>query len=358
MKICFVGPAQSAHIIKWCNWFAQHGHEIHVISFTEGKIDNATVHVIDAGLSGKETDLAKIKYLFHGRQIKKCIQQINPDIVNVHFATSYGASAALGGLQNYILSVWGSDVYDFPKKSIFHKLLLKFSLKKASYLFSTSKAMAEETRKYCTKEIYITPFGVDVQLFSPSNRSRDDHDFVIGTVKTLSPKYGIEYLLKAAAKIHRNNPDIPLKVRIAGKGTHEAEYKELAKQLDISNITEWLGFISQPEAAHEWANMDVAVIPSTLDSESFGVSAVEAQSCGVPVIISDVPGLMEATQPDVSSIVVPRKNEEAIYTALVDLYNNPQKRKELGENGRLHVCADYEYNQCFERIEQFYRSVV
>ena len=52
--------------------------------------------------------------------------------------------------------------------------------------------------------------------------------------------------------------------------------------------------------------MDCAIIP--YESESFGVSAVEAQACSCPVIISDIPGLMEATNPGVTSLVVLRGN--------------------------------------------------
>lgn len=75
----------------------------------------------------------------------------------------------------------------------------------------------------------------------------------------------------------------------------------MAEQLEIADIVTWLGFIPQEEAACEWANMDVAVIPSL--QESFGVSAVEAQACQIPVIISNVPGLKEATRPQISSVV-------------------------------------------------------
>ena len=84
-----------------------------------------------------------------------------------------------------------------------------------------------------------------------------------------------------------------MQLRIAGKGPQENEYKALAKELGIENITNWLGFIPQEQAALAWACMDCGILPSESESESFGVSAVEAQACCTPVIISDIPGLME-----------------------------------------------------------------
>ena len=199
MRICFVGPANSAHIVKWCTWFNNHGHDVHVISFSEGNIPNTKVHIIDAGVTARSSDVTKIRYLLSGKKIKRIIDEINPDIVNAHYATSYGTALALSGVKNYALSVWGSDVYDFPKKSFLHKALVQYSLKKATYLFSTSKAMAEEAGKYTDKRFEITPFGVDTGLFNPDKRTRkeNDGDFIVGTVKGLSDKYGISYLLRA-----------------------------------------------------------------------------------------------------------------------------------------------------------------
>lgn len=354
MKICFIAPADNYHTKKWCNWFCNRGHEIHVVSFTDSAIDGVTVHSLNTNVNVHGNDLSKLKYLQYAGKIKRIVEQIKPDVINVHYATSYGTVAALSGLKGYVLSVWGSDIYDFPNKSIFHKAMLKFSLSRAKYIFSTSNAMAEETRKYTKKQIEITPFGVDTELFSPDKRDRDsaDGDFVVGTVKALTPKYGIEYILKAVAIIKNEYPQIPIKLRIAGKGSHEEEYKSLAASLGIDCITTWLGFITQEQAAKEWANMDIALVPSIY--ESFGVSAVEAQACGVPVIVSDVPGLMEATSPGITSAVVPRKDERALAEAIVRLYNDPMMREKMGNEGRKYVEESYELNHCFEKIYRFF----
>lgn len=355
MRICFVGPANSAHIIKWCTWFTNHGHEVHVISFSQGDITNTTVHVIDAGVTAQSSDFVKIKYLLSGKQIKKLIDEIKPDIVNAHYATSYGTALALSGVKEYVLSVWGSDIYDFPKKSPLHRALLKYSLWKAPHLFSTSKAMAREAAKYTKKEFEITPFGVDMILFNPDKRTRPKNEppFIVGTVKGLSDKYGIADILRAVAYV-RQEGKLPIKLRIAGKGPQEKEYKGLAKELGIDDITTWLGFISQEQAAQEWANMDIAIVPSTL--ESFGVSAVEAQACGTAVIITDIPGLMEATEPGKSSVVVHKNSPEEIAREIVKLsvYNT---RQHYERNGLDYVRRNYELNDCFRKIEKAFEDI-
>ena len=355
MRICFLAPANSAHVIKWSRYFLSRGHEVFVISFTRNEIPGAKVFYLSTGAEGDSSDAKKLNYLLKAGTVRSLIPQIRPDIVNVHYATSYGTVAALAGLKNYVLSVWGSDIFDFPRKSPLHRAMLKYSLKKATYLFSTSRAMAEEAAKYTDKSFEITPFGVDTALFSPEKRQRSDGDFVVGTVKSLSHDYGIDSLLKAIALVRGEHPEIPIKVRIAGKGPDEKKLKALSVSCGLEEIVTWLGFISQEEAAREWADFDLAVIYSR--NESFGVAAVEAQACACPVIISDIPGLMEATKPGVTSLVVEKENERALADAIYELYQRRDLRMEMGRSGREFVQEQYEYRTCFEKIERLFAAI-
>ena len=350
-----MAPSNSAHTKKWCAYFVSRGHDVHVVSFCDEAIDGVHLHYISTGANAGGGDAQKLKYLLKAGAVRRIIRQIAPDVINVHYATSYGTVAALAGLKRYALSVWGSDIYEFPQKSPLHRALLRFSLAKATHLFSTSRAMAEEAGKYTNKPFHITPFGVDTDLFSPKKRNLHHTDFVIGTVKSLAPTYGIDVLLKAAAVIKNEHPYIPLKVRIAGKGPSEEEYRALASELGIEDITTWLGFIPQQQAAEEWANMDVAIICS--NSESFGVSAVEAQASGCPVIISDIPGLMEATKPGETSIVVSRQDERAVAEAVVRLYNDESARQTIGAAGRDYVLQTYELNACFQKVATLFETI-
>lgn len=353
MKICFLAPANNYHTQKWCEFFVNKGHTVEVISFTKGNIENVNVHFLDSGANTNSSDLKKLKYLLKVPEIKKIIKEMKPDIINAHYATSYGMIAALSNPGNFFLSIWGTDVYTFPQKSIIHKLYFKYILNKAKYILSTSKAMSNEIKKYTKKEIYITPFGVKMDLFNPNKKIyKTQNEFIVGTIKSLEPKYGIDYIVKSLKIIKEKRPDINIKARIAGIGTFETEYKNLAQKNNI-NI-EWLGFISQEKVAFEFANMDIALFPSIFDSESFGVSVIEAQACGTPVIVSDIPGLLETTIPNETSIVIPKKNEEKLAEAIIRLYDNQNERTLMGKKGRQYVLENYEYNKCFNQIENLF----
>ena len=71
------------------------------------------------------------------------------------------------------------------------------------------------------------------------------------------------------------------------------------------------------------------------------------------MIITDPLGLQEATKPGETSVVVPRKNEQAIANAIIDLYDHPEKRYAMGKTGRSFVLKTYELNDCFKKINDY-----
>lgn len=362
MIICYFSNANNYHTQKWAAYFASMGNVVHVLSLEEPKIEcnepAIHYHWLKNASNRSDSDIRKLGYLTTLRLSKRLLREIKPDIVHAHYASSYGAICALSSKLPFFLSVWGKDVYDFPKKSVFHKSLLKYVLSRSSWILSTSSAMAKETEQYTDQRIYITPFGVDMDTFQPRPELRNPQMFTVGTIKALDSKYGIDVLLKACARVKQARPDLPLSIRIAGKGPEAKKLAELAGALGLGNSVQWLGFISQKRAAEEWASFDVAIIPSVEESESFGVSAVEAQACRTPLIISDIPGLLEASNQGETAIVVPRGDEEALCQAILRLADTPKCRAEMGKNGRAYVESHYELNSCFARVSSLYEEAV
>lgn len=362
MRICFFADAANYHTRKWVSYFSGIGCDVHVLTLAQCDDDtypqsNVSIHWLVNSSDKTSGDLNKLSYLSTIFQAKLLLEQINPDVVHAHYASSYGLVCALSCSKPFYLSVWGKDIYEFPKKSILHKACIKYVLRKATWIFSTSYVMERETKKYTEKQIAITPFGVDMSLFSPSyEKEKEPNKLVIGTVKALEKKYGIDVLLKAIPSIVDSFNDREVEVRIAGKGRYETELKALSNRLGIEAHVVWLGFISQEEAAEAWRSFDIAVVPSVDESESFGVSAVEAQACGTPLVVSDVPGLMEACNGGRSAVVVPRNDAGSLAKAIVALANDPFKRQELSSKGREYVMREYELDHCFSKVVEAYRS--
>ncbi len=171
MKILLLADINSSHTIRWAKALAQHNMDILVVGLaglnhTEfDGIENLSVRSLHQLIDYKHQALSKVKYLKALPVVKQCIREFRPNIVHAHYATSYGLLGALSGFHPFVISVWGSDVYEFPKTSFLHKSLLQYNLGKADKILSTSQAMAKETALYTNKNIDITPFGIDTNIF-------------------------------------------------------------------------------------------------------------------------------------------------------------------------------------------------
>lgn len=359
MRICYISHADSYHTIKWARQFDARGHDVHVVSLRDYNPSDyagseVKVHrVFDCANEGAG---AKLRYLSAIPKVREMIEAIGPDVVHAHRAPSNGLVCAAACNRPYYLSIWGEDIFNFPRKTPLHRRLIEYSLNSCTWLLSTSKAMAQEARRYTDKRMEITPFGVDMDLFRPSRRDTDGSAFVVGTVKALEPRYGISSLLKACAIFREKHPGVSLELRIAGRGSQEEELKAQASALGLGDCVKWLGFIPQEKVALEWAGFDAGVVASESESESFGVSAVECQACGTPLVITDIPGLMEACNGGRTATVVPRGDASRLAEALAELYESPERRMAMGVSGREYVEREYEINRCFDRVEKLYKA--
>ena len=126
MKICYLADINSAHTHKWLNYFLAKGYDIHVISLGKGEYEGVTVHSLDIQdtTMKKTSDRSKLEYLKKIKRVKQLVKEISPDILHAHYASSYGLLGALTNYHPYVISVWGSDVYDFPIKSPIHLSLI------------------------------------------------------------------------------------------------------------------------------------------------------------------------------------------------------------------------------------------
>ena len=337
MKICYLADINSAHTHKWLNYFVNKGYDIHVISLGKGEYDGVTVHSLDVqdNVMKETSEKGKLEYLRKIKRVRALVKEIKPDILHAHYASSYGLLGAIANYHPYVISVWGSDVYDFPIKSPIHKFIIKYNLKKADYILSTSNVMKIETQKYTNKPIEVTPFGVDINKFVPNRIEKEE--ITIGTIKTLEEKYGVQYLVKAFKEVKERNKNLKLKLRIGGRGSQEDYLKGLVKELSIAEDVSFLGFVKPNDVIKEFQNFDLAVFPSTLDSESFGVAAVEAEACGTPVIVTDVGGLMESTKPNVTSLVAKKKSVEDLADKIDILVKDKDLRIKMGNAARKFV---------------------
>jgi phosphatidylinositol alpha-1,6-mannosyltransferase len=153
----------------------------------------------------------------------------------------------------------------------------------------------------------------------------------------LSYQKGIDYVLRAMARMPAVGANAPLVYVSAGTGPHLENFQRLAAELGIGARVLFPGVVPYAETPVVMSAADIYVQPSQpygVIVESFGISFVEAQAAGVPCIGTSFGGIPEAVDTDRSGLLVPVEDLESLVSALESLVSDPGLRKTMGEHGR------------------------
>jgi len=353
LKLCYLANPTSPHTVKWANHFCARGYEVHVVSFedAQGLDPGVVLHRLDTRWP------LKLDYFTARRQVRNLLARIQPALLHAHYASGYGTLGRLARFHPYILSVWGSDIFDFPKRSSIHAWLLKRNLEAADRLCSTSRIMARELSEYTERAAVLTPFGVDCERFQMSESTGTrNQEFVIGTVKTLEKHSGIGYLLTAFHLLTQKHPRSRSRLVIVGGGPQEPCYRRLAQKLGLGSRVTFVGQVPHARIPAYLRTFSAFVVLSL--AESFGVAALEASACGLPVVATKVGGLPEVVEDGGTGLIVPPENAEAAAEALSRLLLSPDLRRTMGRAGRQWVLEHYAWDKTAKVMETLYAETM
>ncbi|WP_263808902.1 glycosyltransferase [Salinibacter sp.] len=363
MTVAILSPETSTHTGRWVNALSRRGMNVHLITLHHGGVflrDAIEVHYLPVP--------APLGYVLNASFVRKILRRISPDLLHTHQASGYGTLGSLASYTPSILSVWGADVYDTPKKTLLHREIIRWNLRSADWVCSTSDVMAEHTLSLQKVDhLSVTPFGVDTSKFAPNEPKHGvgdgggEGEITIGTVKTLKPKYGIDVLLRSFRELLdclTVSDAQRCRLLIVGGGPQRSDLQQLSNDLGVGDKTTFAGRVPHEDVPDYLNQLDIYVAMSRLESESFGVAVLEASSCGVPVVVSDVGGLPEVVRNGETGIVVESESPDAAANAIRDLVENEEQRRAMGKAGREHVVETYEWEECVSRMIEIYEHVV
>ena len=136
----------------------------------------------------------------------------------------------------------------------------------------------------------------------------------------------------------------------------EVSLRDQAERLGIADRVQFLGRRPHDSLPTLFSTLDIFAMPSRW--EEFGVSAVEASACGVPVVASRVGGVPEVVLDGVTGVLVPPEDPGALGAALLELADDVDRRRRLGTAGRRYVVERFEWGRCVEAMERVYRDVL
>jgi L-malate glycosyltransferase len=362
-RVLFLADIDSSHSRKWITGVAERGFEVAIFSLRKSESNwfrnYPTIKVYDADWFSKEkfskSSFSKLSYLKLTGAVKKAIADFKPDLLHSHYATSYGLLGVRSGFHPHIISAWGSDVFEFPKKSFLHRFMVKRNLRKADAVFTTSEVMKTELLRL-GREAVVTPFGIDTTQFSQRPSVMFDAETkVIGTVKSLENVYGIDTLILAFEKL-RPKYDGKLKLVICGEGTQEGSLKKMAMNTACADDIIFTGRIAQEEVP-KFLNQ-FTIFANLSRQESFGVSVLEAMACALPCVISDAVGLKEISANGQCAAMVKAEDADGASKVMQELLADPASARMLGDSARQRVVNYYDWRNNLDKIVILYRQII
>ena len=213
--------------------------------------------------------------------------------------------------------------------------------------------------------IAVIPCGVDTNLFLPGDQAAAravlglDDQLQLLYVGRLAPIKGLETLLDAMARLRAAGTRVHLSI-VGGDADeplngHEGELRARLARLDLRSAVTFVGAQPQERLRAWYVAADATVLPSHY--ESFGMVAMEAMACGIPVVASRVGGLQTTVRDGVTGLLVPDHDPAALAGALDRLLGDPDLRFRLGREG-VQWAARHRWPCIAEAVCREYAALV
>ena len=230
--------------------------------------------------------------------------------------------------------------------------------KKVSRTFSRIITVSNRAREDISKDFSIPvdkfrviPNGIDTEIFHPLPGVDREKNRVIVTNSSDTPLKGLRYLLQAVAQVSKSHR---VKLVVVGAPHKNGNIKKFVRKWDLEECTTFTGRISNTELVKHYAKAAVAVVPSVY--EGFGFPAGEAMACGTP-IISTAGGALPEVVGD-AGILIPPADPSALFRALTNIFDNPDRASELGHAGRIRAHKLFSWENAARKTTSAYRETI
>ncbi len=346
---------------------AKRGHQIHFISYAmpmrlDGFMNNIFYHEVEMAtyplfefplytpaLASKMVEVAKFEKL---------------DLIHAHYAIPHATSAYIAKqILNdehfrVITTLHGTDITLIGLEPSFLSVM-KFSIEKSDGVTAVSRFLKEKTvTNYgINKEIEVIPNFVDTQLFTRMAETNVRKAIAPNGEKILIHVSNFRLVKRVTDVIRIFNlvaKKIPSKLVLVGDGPDRSSCENLCRELQLGDSVKFLG--KQAELVELLSASDLFLMPS--QSESFGLSALEAMACEVPVISSSVGGLPELVVHGETGYIAEIGDIERMAKYAIELLQNDTRRAMFAKAGRTRAVENFDIEQIVAVYERHYERIL
>jgi N-acetyl-alpha-D-glucosaminyl L-malate synthase BshA len=346
------------------------GHDVHIISYAtpfrlRGFAENVYFHEVD--LSGTYPLLEYFPYslALSVKQHEIAVRE-RLDVLHVHYAIPHAPAAFLakqmllhGGRDlKVITTLHGTDITLVGQESSFFTVT-KFSIERSDAVTAVSDFLRDETYRAfgCVGcAIEVIPNFVNLAEYHPSDDGpcrgalAPPGTKVLMHVSNFRPVKRVPDIIRAFAKIV---PQVPAVLVLAGDGPQRPEVEAEVERLGLGERVRFLGKVDA--VAELLRSADLFLLPSA--SESFGLSALEAMACGVPVVGTEVGGLREVVRNGETGALVPVGDVDALAARSIELLTDG-RRWAAARAAAIRRAEGFSAERVVPMYEDLYRRVL
>lgn len=225
------------------------------------------------------------------------------------------------------------------------------------YRDSPFLAISESTRQdlvqrgVAKEKIAVSVCGLDHARYRPGGE-KTPHPSVL-YVGRLRRYKGVDALLDAFRHVRERLPEARLTV--LGDGPHRPSLEQRARVLGLGDSVVFTGFVSSSEKVKQLQSSWVSALPSP--KEGWGLTVVESNACGTPVVASRSPGLVDSVKDGESGLLVPHGDARALADAILSILTDEELRQRLGRGG-LTWAQRFTWDRCADEAWQVAAAAV
>ncbi|MBI1321514.1 MAG: N-acetyl-alpha-D-glucosaminyl L-malate synthase BshA [Candidatus Hydrogenedens sp.] len=285
------------------------------------------------------------------------------DIFHAHYAIPNAVAALLardmmpaGKDFALVTTLHGTDITLVGSDPSFYRIT-KYSMQKSCVVTAVSQWLADETYQEFNidKPIQVIHNFIDPEQFNGKSMRRcqfaSEGEKIVMHISNFRPVKRVTDVVRAFKKILDH---VDAKLVMVGEGPERMASLRTAKQLGIDDRVRYIGVHEDIEAILPCA--DLVFQPS--EHESFGLVALEAMACGVPVLATDSGGVREVIHHGVHGYLTEVGDIEAMAACAIDILTDPAKAKAMGAAGREFALANFSRDTIVSQYEMLYDRVV
>ncbi len=347
---------------------AERGHQVHFVSYAiPFRLDKYRQNLFFHGVETTAYPLFKHPpyTLALSAKMAQVACQYELDILHVHYAVPHATCAFLAKqmitcrIPKIITTLHGTDITLVGSDPSYYDIT-RFSINSSDGITAVSKYLAAETRDVfeIDKNIEVIHNFFDKTRFSPSYSSPCSRknfapggEFIISHISNFRPVKRIIDVIDIFDKIVQK---LPARLLLIGEGPDVILARRQVKKKNLGDLVRFLGNQSNVEAILPVS--DLFLLPS--EEESFGLAALEALACGVPVIGTMGNGLAEVINDGEDGYLFPVGDTSAMAAAAVDLLSDKSRHAQFKEKAARIALDRFDSDKIVDQYERYYEKIL